>query len=98
MAAVARIDPARLDDIHAVLDRIRGWPGVEERATATFYLNRRPFLHFHAGADSRRADVKGADGWTQVDLPEPCPASVAGRLRRILEEEYRRRTVSPATP
>ena len=89
---MARFDLARLDDIARVLGDVRGWPGVEERSPATFYLRKQPFLHFHVGRDSRRADVKGADGWIQVDLPEPAPPGTATRLQRLLRDEYSRRT------
>ena len=95
MAAVARLDLARLDDLSVVLNELRSWPGVDEPSPATFYVKSQPFLHFHVGADSRRADVKCADGWEQVDLPEPCPAGVARRLHRLLSVEYRRRTAKP---
>ena len=83
-----RIDPSRLDDLAEILEEVRGWDGVEDRSGGTFYLRNRPFLHFHAGRDSRRADVRGGEGWTQVDLPEPAPAGSRRRLRQALVSAY----------
>jgi hypothetical protein len=85
---VSRIDPDRLGDLEDVLAEVRSWTGVDDRGGGTFYLRRKPFLHFHAGHDSRRADVRRADGWTQIDLPEPAPAAVRRRLIAVLRAEY----------
>ena len=57
-------------------------PSVEDRGGGTFYLRRRPFLHFHAGRQSRRADVRAADGWVEIDLPEPLPERARARSCR----------------
>jgi hypothetical protein len=84
---VSRIDPARLDDLADVLAEIRAWDDVEDRGGGTFYLHHRPFLHFHAGRDSRRADVRRANGWVQIDLPEPARGEDRRRLLAVLKAE-----------
>ena len=88
---VARVDPARLQDLEAVLSEVRAWAGVEDRGGGTFYVKGKPFLHFHVGHDSRRADVRRAGGWVQVDLPEPAPAPVRDELASLLRLEYEER-------
>ena len=81
---MARTDPARLSDLQDGLDMFRSWDGIEDRGGGTFYLRRKPFLHFHAGRDHRRADVRGPEGWTEVDLPEPSSAAARRRLVKAL--------------
>jgi hypothetical protein len=88
---MSRIDPARLADLEEVLDEVRSWSGVDDRGGGTFYLRKKPFLHFHAGHGSRRADVRRADGWKQIDLPEPAPAGVRRRFQAVLRAEYSER-------
>ncbi len=85
---MSRIDPVRLADLEEVLDEVRSWSGIDDRGGGTFYLRKKPFLHFHAGHDSRRADVRRADGWVQIDLPEPAPAGVRRRFQAVLRAEY----------
>lgn len=71
-----------------MLEQVRNWDGIEDRGGGTLYLRRRPYLHFHVGRDSRRADVRGQDGWTEFDLPEPLPADVKQQFIRLLRGEY----------
>ena len=85
---MSRIDPARLRDLEDVLQEVRSWPGIDDRGSGTFYLLKKPFLHFHVGRDSRRADVRRAEGWVQVDLPEPAPAAARRRLLAALRAEH----------
>ncbi|HEX6392164.1 MAG TPA: hypothetical protein VFZ97_01900 [Acidimicrobiales bacterium] len=85
---MSRIDLARLDDIADVLQQVRSWDGVEDRGGGTFYLKRKPYLHFHVGQDSRRADIRRFDGWVQFDLPEPLPAGLKQEFLVLLEDEY----------
>jgi hypothetical protein len=85
---VSRVESARLSDLEHVLDEVRSWTGVDDRGGGTFYLHRKPFLHFHAGRDSRRADLRRADGWLEIDLPEPLPRGAKRRLLAALRAEY----------
>ena len=85
---MTRIDPARLGDLEDVLSEVRSWVGVDDRGGGTFYLRRKPFFHFHAGRDSRRADVRRTEGWVQVELPEPVPARARRRLLSVLRAAY----------
>ncbi len=84
---MTRVDPSRLADPEHVLGEVRSWAGVEDRGGGTFYLHRRPFLHFHAGRGSRRADVRAADGWVEIDLPEPLPEGARDRLLTAVRAE-----------
>jgi hypothetical protein len=85
---LSRVDAARLSDLQDVLDEVRSWAAIDDRGGGRFYLQRKPFLHFHAGRDSRRADVRGADGWIEIDLPAPAPAAVKRQLLAVLRAEY----------
>jgi hypothetical protein len=84
---MSRIDPSRLADLEDVLAEVRSWAGVDDRGGGTFYLHRRPFLHFHAGRQSRRADVRAAAGWVEIDLPEPLPEAARDQLLSVLSAE-----------
>jgi hypothetical protein len=85
---LSRVDPARLGDVEDVLGEVRSWIGVDDRGGGTFYLHRKPFLHFHAGRDGRRADVRRAEGWVQIELPEPVSVAAKRRLLAVLRSEY----------
>jgi hypothetical protein len=79
---------ARLADLEDVLRQIRLWEGVDDRGGGTFYLRRKPYLHFHASRDSRRADIRSLEGWIQVDLPEPVSPELKYRFLTLLRAEY----------
>jgi hypothetical protein len=85
---LSRIDPRRLDDLAEVLSEVRSWGGIEDRGRGTFYLRRKPYLHFHVGRDSRRADVRRSEGWVQFELPEPLGSDVKRVFLGLLREEY----------
>lgn len=85
---LSRIDTARLGDLEDVLAEVRSWQGVEDRGGGTFYLRRKPYLHFHVGRDSRRADIRRLEGWIEFDLPEPLPATVKKGFLEVLRDEY----------
>jgi hypothetical protein len=88
---LSRIDSARLGDLEDVLIQVRTWEGIDDRGGGTFYLRRKPYLHFHVGRDSRRADVRGVEGWVEFDLPEPLSARVKRSFLRLLRDEYENR-------
>jgi hypothetical protein len=87
---VARTDLSLLADLTPLLDEVRTWPAVEERAPGTFYCRSKPFLHFHCNQHRRRADVRTDAGWVEVDLDD----SDQPRLRQVLLAEHQSR-VSP---
>jgi hypothetical protein len=89
------IDADRLHDLQGILDDVRGWEGIEDRGGGTMYVRRQPFLHFHAGKHGRRADVRGVDGWVEVNLPEPIPPAVRRHLLTVLHDAYAERTSRP---
>jgi hypothetical protein len=81
-----------LDDLGDVLAEVRGWAGVEETSPGIFYVRRQPFLHFHLlKGGRRRGDIKGARGWTSLDLPRPLSTRRRQSLRRELRTHYRER-------
>ena len=85
---MAHCPPALLADLADLLAAVRAWPGVIEKHPAVFYLRREPFLHFQLlPGPRRRADVKGEDGWFQLELPD----TMTERARRALGGELRRR-------
>jgi hypothetical protein len=87
---VSRCPPELLDDFADVFAEVRTWAGVIEKKPAIFYLRRQPFLHFHlVEGDRRRADVKGRDGWKEIDLPRPLPAARRRAFLRELRLRYR---------
>ena len=92
---MAYCPPEMLDDLADLLAAVRTWTGVVEKKPGVFYVGRQPFLHFHLLAGGRRrADIKGAAAWVQLDLPRPI--SPAGR--RALVRELRRRYAEKAAP
>ena len=85
---MARCPLELLDDLAPVLSRVRAWDGVSETTPAVFYLRRQPFLHFHlVEGGRRRADIKTATGWTQLELPRPLSAARRRALLGALERE-----------
>ena len=84
---MTRIEPSRLADLEDVLGEVRSWAGVDDRGGGTFYLHRKPFLHFHASRQSRRADVRTTHGWVEIDLPEPLPAGTREHFLSVLRAE-----------
>lgn len=47
-----------LDAVDALLERVRGLPGLTERTRGTFYRKSEGFLHFHADPAGMFADLK----------------------------------------
>ena len=87
---MAHCPPELLDDLAGVLAEVRSWPGIVEKSPGVLYARRQPFLHFHLFEGSRRrADVKGRDGWTSLDVTRPISAAKRLALRRLLRARYR---------
>ena len=87
---MAHCPPELLDDLAGVLAEVRAWPGIAEKSPGVLYARRQPFLHFHLFEGSRRrADVKGRDGWTSLDVTRPISAAKRLALRRLLRARYR---------
>lgn len=86
---MAHCPPELLDDIADLIDHVRAWPGVVERSPGVLYARRQPFLHFHLmEGRRRRADVKGGDGWTSLELPRPISASRRRAFLHLLRARY----------
>src|SRR4030095_11542109 len=82
--------PELLADLATLFTELRGWPGVVEKSRGVFYARRQPLLHFHLTAGgSRRADVRGHEGWTSLDLPMPLTATSRRALLRLVQPRYR---------
>ena len=89
---MARCAPELLDDLADLFAELRTWDGVVEKGGGTFYLKRKPLLHFHATAATRRADVKRGDAWVEIDLPRPAPVARRRALLRELRGAWREAT------
>jgi hypothetical protein len=50
-----------LDQLEALLDRLRGVPGLTERSRGIFYRRSRAYLHFHQDPAGLFADVRTQD-------------------------------------
>jgi len=62
---------------------------VVERVPGVFYVRRNPFLHFHLIKGlTRRADIKGSEGWLSVDLPRPLPPAAREVFVQALKARY----------
>jgi len=95
---MARCPPELLDDLADLLDEVRAWTGIVEKAPGVFYLRREPFLHFHLAAGGRRrADVKGRTGWIPHELPRPISAPRRAVFRRELGHRYAERAGSKSS-
>lgn len=89
---MAHCPPALLTDLATLLAELRAWSGVVEKSPNVFYAHRQPLLHFHlTEGGGRRADVKGPDGWTSLDLPTPLTATARRALLRLVRSRYRER-------
>ena len=89
---MAHCPPALLTDLTDLFVELRGWPGVVEKSRGVFYARRQPLLHFHVmEGGGRRADVRGRDGWTSLDLPIPLSPTRRRALVRLVRSRYRER-------
>ena len=86
---MAYCPPEMLDDVADILAEMRRWAGVVEKKPGVFYVGREPFLHFHLlQGGRRRADIKGAADWDEVELPRPASATRRTTLLRRLRARY----------
>ena len=95
---MAHCPPELLDDVADLIAEVRAWPGVVEKSPAVLYVRRQPFLHFHLFEGiRRRADIRAAAGWIQIELSRPLAAATRRRLRTELRRRYREKlTPAPA--
>ena len=56
--AVRHATPDDLEQVHALLERLRAVPGLVERTPGTFYRRSRAFLHFHHDPSGMYADAR----------------------------------------
>lgn len=88
----AYLEPRFFADIEPILQELRSWPELTEKSTGHFYLNSKPFLHFHYGWTDRHSDVKIGDDWgPEIPIPLGQPSSAVTQsflteVRRRLEE------------
>jgi len=62
-----------LADLEDVLAAIRKLPGISEPKAGTFYVCRKPFLHFHTKDGARWADAKVGESWgAEIPIPLHC--------------------------
>jgi hypothetical protein len=59
-----------LDQLDALLNRLRGLPGLSERSRGVFYRRSRAYLHFHQDPAGLFADVRTqeAPDFTRYDV------------------------------
>lgn len=88
-----------LDDVAAVIAKVRTWASVIERKPGVFWVRRQPFLHFHLlEGGRRRADIKGRADWIQIDLPRPLSATRRRWFLRELRRRYREKRGDSSRP
>ena len=75
-----------LDQIEALIVRLRGIAGLTEKKRGVFYQRSRSFLHFHQDPKGMFADIRTADGTDferfQVDAREDQDSLVAIAVTR----------------
>ncbi|HXY94354.1 MAG TPA: hypothetical protein VEP49_17880 [Acidimicrobiia bacterium] len=80
---------ARLDELGAILDGLRGMPELVEVSPGVFHVDRRAFLHFHESDTARSADVRDGTDWGErIGLPLG-PVSKTTSARFLQEVERR---------
>ncbi len=90
--------PEELTDLARELAAVRTWPDINEPTPNTFYIRRRPFLHFHTKDGRRWADVRcGADWGPSVEIPSPASAAARAKFLKTIERHYRETVGSMTT-
>lgn len=82
----AYLGPRFFADIDPILSELRSWPELTETSTGHFYVNRKPFMHFHYGWTERHSDVKTGAEWgppIPISLGEPSAAEVRSFLAEV---------------
>lgn len=72
-----------LDSLEPLLDRLRGYPDLKEKARGVFYRRGRAFLHFHEDPTGLFADVRLTDDFERFALRGD--ADRAALLDRVLQ-------------
>jgi len=72
-----------LDSLEPLLDRLRGYPDLKEKARGVFYRRGRAFLHFHEDPAGLFADVRLTDDFERFALQGD--ADRAALLDRVLQ-------------
>jgi len=86
---MSRARPKDLRDITDVLDVVRAWPKISERAPGVFWIRQSPFLHFHVRGDERRAHAKRDGAWgADICVPFGASARAKAALLRELRTRY----------
>ena len=70
-----------LQQVEALLKRIRLEPRLKERGYGTFYVGGKAFLHFHEDPQGLFADLRAGADWER--LPVNDPAQQEALLARI---------------
>ena len=74
---MAHCQPEDLQDLRAVFEELRHWPGLKEKKTGTFYLRGKGFLHFHIKGERRWADIRDGQDWGEpFDLTMPADSDL----------------------
>ncbi len=82
--------PEELEDLDAVLARVRAWPHVNEPSPNAFYVKRTPFLHFHTKDGRRWADARRGKEWgPKIEIPLPASRAQSAQFLSTVEACYR---------
>ena len=85
-----------LRDLEDVFAMIRALPGISEPTAGTFYLRRKPFLHFHTKAGARWADAKVGASWgAEIPIPFHCAHREKALFLREVQARYEAVSSSP---
>ena len=78
------VSGAALNPLRDLLEKIRRYSNLDERAAGVFYRKRSAFLHFHEDSGQFFADLKVGAEW--IRLPVRTPAEEAKLLQAVDRE------------